>query len=87
MARPPTAEPGGTSSRAVPRFVLVFAGSLLAFQLLFLTLVVGSAPFDSYLALCARLAGLQLEALGHAVLIWVLTSIRRRDLEAWGQRS
>ncbi len=57
------------SSRPVLRFVLVFAGGLVLFQLLFLSLLVESAPLESYLELCAHITGRVLAALGQEVSV------------------
>lgn len=68
MTEPQQPDPA-TGQRPVLRFVLVFAGSLLLFQLLFLFVIVGSAPFQQYLELCARTAGRMLTGLGVAVAV------------------
>jgi exosortase/archaeosortase family protein len=54
----------------VLRFVLVFAAALVAFQLLFLFAISGSAPFARYLELCARAAGALLGWLGQNVYVY-----------------
>lgn len=63
----PTEPTTGGQRRPVLRFVLVFAASLLLFQLLFA--IAGSAPFDAYLALCARAAGHALTWIGSDVVV------------------
>lgn len=69
------AEPSATSAaqagekRPVLRFVAVFAVSLLAFQLLFLFVIAGSAPFERYLELCAAASARLLGAVGREVLV------------------
>ena len=68
MAKHPQPDPAA-GRRQVLRFVLGFAGSLLLFQLLFLFAIVGSAPFEQYLELCASTAGRMLTGLGVAVAV------------------
>lgn len=69
MAETPASPTPAGEKRPVLRFVLVFAGSLLAFQLLFLFAIAGSAPFERYLVLCTHLAGTLLDGLGREVVV------------------
>ena len=68
MTDPPDPSPN-ESARPVLRFVLVFAGSLVLFQLLFLSLIVESAALGHYLALCARITGQVLASLGQRIVV------------------